>query len=65
MTGPEALTPAERRVAELAGAGHSNSEIATKLHLARKTVEGHLARVYRKLEVRSRDQLAEHLTDGA
>ena len=65
MTGPDALTPAERRVAGLAGAGRSNSEIATELHLARKTVEGHLARVYRKLEVRSREQLADHLTDGS
>lgn len=65
MTGPDALTPAERHVAGLAGAGRSNSEIATELHLARKTVEGHLARVYRKLEVRSREQLADHLTDGS
>ncbi|MGA3219599.1 MAG: LuxR C-terminal-related transcriptional regulator [Acidimicrobiales bacterium] len=64
MTGPHALTPAEWRVAELAAAGRSNSEIASQLHLARKTVEGHLARVYRKLEVRSREQLADHLTDG-
>ena len=64
MTGPHALTPAEWRVAEQAAAGRSNSEIASQLHLARKTVEGHLARAYRKLEVRSREQLADHLTDG-
>ncbi len=63
MTGPHALTPAEWRVAEQAAAGRSNSEIASQLHLARKTVEGHLARAYRKLEVRSREQLADHLTD--
>ena len=64
IIGPAALTPAERRVAELAGAGRSNSEIASQLHLARKTVEGHLARVYRKLEVRSREQLTDQLTNG-
>ena len=62
LTGPDALTPAERRVAALAAAGQSNSEIASQLFLAKKTVEGHLARVYRKLGARSRQQLAEHLT---
>jgi DNA-binding CsgD family transcriptional regulator len=62
LTGPDALTPAERRVAALAAGGQSNSEIASQLFLAKKTVEGHLARVYRKLGVPSRQELAEHLT---
>jgi DNA-binding CsgD family transcriptional regulator len=61
LTGLEALTPAERRVAALATEGDTNGEIAAKLFLAEKTVEGHLASVYRKLGVRSRRQLGQHL----
>ena len=57
LTGLESLTPAERRVAAMASAGNTNAEIAAKLFLAEKTVEGHLASVYRKLGVRSRRQL--------
>jgi DNA-binding NarL/FixJ family response regulator len=48
--GVEALTPAESRVAELAGAGHSNRTIASLLHLSERTVENHLRRVYQKLD---------------
>ncbi len=57
MTGPEALTPSERRVAELARAGLSNPAIARKLVITRKTVEWHLSKAYAKLQVRSRDEL--------
>jgi DNA-binding CsgD family transcriptional regulator len=57
LSGLESLTPAERRVAAMASAGNTNAEIAAKLFLAEKTVEGHLASVYRKLGVRSRRQL--------
>jgi DNA-binding CsgD family transcriptional regulator len=53
-----ALTPAERRVAELAGAGATNREIAASCYLSVKTVEATLSRVYRKLAVRSRTELA-------
>lgn len=52
------LTPRERLVANLVGAGLSNREIAAELVLSPKTVEFHLGRIYRKLELRSRGQLA-------
>ena len=55
------LTATERRVAELAAAGHRNDEIAALAFLSVKTVEANLTRVYRKLGVRSRHQLAERL----
>ncbi len=58
MTGWEALTPAEARVAELATDGTTNQEIARALFVTEKTVEGHLARVYRKLGIRSRALLS-------
>jgi DNA-binding CsgD family transcriptional regulator len=57
LTGSEALTPAERRVTELAAIGQSNSRIAEILFVTEKTVEGHLARAYQKLGIRSRRQL--------
>jgi DNA-binding CsgD family transcriptional regulator/tetratricopeptide (TPR) repeat protein len=56
--GVHALTPAERRVAELAGSGATNREIAAACYLSVKTVEATLSRVYRKLSVRSRTELA-------
>lgn len=52
-----ALTDAERRVAELAALGHTNLEIAGKLYITVSTVEQHLTRVYRKLNVRKRTEL--------
>ena len=52
------LTPTELQVAELAGAGLRNSEIAARMFLSGKTVEANLSRVYRKLGVRSRTELA-------
>jgi len=52
------LTPVERRVAELVAAGRTNREVATALFLSTRTVEGHLSRVYGKLGVRSRVELA-------
>jgi DNA-binding CsgD family transcriptional regulator len=57
-TGADALTASERRVAQLAAAGSSNKEIAQELFVTVKTVEMHLSRVYRKLEISSRAQLA-------
>lgn len=56
--GVESLTPSERRVAEMAAEGHSNREIAQSLFLTVKTVETHLSHAYRKLDIRSRRELA-------
>ncbi|WP_349637113.1 helix-turn-helix transcriptional regulator [Streptomyces sp. RerS4] len=56
--GPGALTEAEARLARLVGAGASNQEAAAKLFVSVKTVEARLTRIYQKLDVRSRAQLA-------
>jgi DNA-binding CsgD family transcriptional regulator len=58
---PGALTPAQRRVAELAASGLSNKEIARRLFVAVHTVEVHLTNAYAKVGVRSRAQLARYL----
>ncbi len=58
LSGPESLTPSERRVAELAAAGHTNRAIAQQLFVSLRTVETHLTHVYQKLDVSSRSQLA-------
>jgi DNA-binding CsgD family transcriptional regulator len=51
------LTPAERRVAELAAAGRSNRQIANALFVTVKAVEWHLGNTYRKLDARGRSDL--------
>ncbi|MFB8084981.1 LuxR C-terminal-related transcriptional regulator [Streptomyces sp. NPDC055992] len=56
------LTSAEQRCAELAAAGASNRDIATTLTVSIKTVEATLTRVYRKLGLHSRFQLAHTVT---
>lgn len=56
--GAESLTPQELQVAMLAGSGHRNREIAGQLFVSEKTVEAHLGRVFRKLGLRSRTELA-------
>jgi DNA-binding CsgD family transcriptional regulator len=61
VTGSGALTPAERRIAELAAQGTANRDIAEGLFLTLKTVENHLTAVYRKLGISSRTQLADRL----
>jgi DNA-binding CsgD family transcriptional regulator len=54
----EALTPTERRVAELVAEGRPTKVVAGELFVSVKTVEGHLSRIYAKLGVRSRAELA-------
>jgi DNA-binding CsgD family transcriptional regulator len=59
-----ALTPSERRIAELVAEGRTNGEVAATLVLSVHTVEAALTSVYRKLDVRSRTEMARKL-DGA
>lgn len=55
------LTPTEEQIAELVAAGMTNREVAATLFVTPKTVESALTRVYRKLGVRSRTELARKL----
>jgi DNA-binding CsgD family transcriptional regulator len=59
------LTPREREVAALVAEGLSNREIADRLVISERTVEGHVERVLGKLEFRSRGQIAIWLATGA
>jgi DNA-binding CsgD family transcriptional regulator len=69
LDGPNALTPSERRVAELAAAGMQNREIAQALFVTTKTVGTHLAHIYQKLGLsgqQARERLADRLqADGS
>lgn len=59
------LTPAERRIAELVAEGMRNREIGQTLFMSVGTVEAHLTRIYRKLGIRSRSELARLVSDGS
>jgi DNA-binding CsgD family transcriptional regulator len=64
-TGVEALTPSERRVADLAAKGRTTRQIASALFVTPKTVEFHLRHIYRKLDVpSSRAELTRALRPG-
>jgi DNA-binding NarL/FixJ family response regulator len=58
------LTDAERRVAALVAGGRTNREVAAQLFTTVGTVEVHLTRIYRKLGVRSRTDLARQVAEG-
>jgi DNA-binding CsgD family transcriptional regulator len=59
--GWDSLTPSELDVVRLIGEGMSNKEIAARLFISPRTVQAHLSHVYRKLQVRSRLELARDL----
>jgi DNA-binding CsgD family transcriptional regulator len=59
---PDALTQTEQRVATLVAEGRTNREVAALLVVSERTVEGHLSRIYAKVGVRSRAELAHRLT---
>jgi DNA-binding NarL/FixJ family response regulator len=55
------LTPSEQRVAELAASGMKNRDVAASLFISPKTVEANLARIYRKLGIKSRAELGRYM----
>ena len=65
LSGAGVLTPSERRVAQIAAEGSTNKEIAQALFVTVKTVEMHLGRVYRKLDIDSRRELSAALASRA
>ena len=65
LVGPESLTPAELRVVRMAADGLTNQRIADDLFVTLKTVEGHLAKAYRKLGIDGRQDLSEALASRA
>lgn len=65
ILGPESLTRREREVAELAARGHTASQIGERLFIGTRTVESHLANIYPKLGVTSKQDLVAKAADLA
>ena len=61
LSGRDALTPSERRVARMAAEGLTNREIAQALFVTMRTVEVHLTHAYQELDISSREQLPQAL----
>ena len=57
------LSPREVEILRLIALGYTSAEIAAKLHLSRRTVETHRARVFQKLELRTRAELVRFALD--
>jgi DNA-binding NarL/FixJ family response regulator len=64
LSGVEALTPAEHRVAILAADGLTNREIAEQLYVTQRTVETHLTHAFQKLDIASRSELVSRLGES-
>jgi DNA-binding CsgD family transcriptional regulator len=56
------LTPREAQISQLVAQGATNREVAEQLFVSRATVEYHLRKVFAKLGVKSRTQLADRIT---
>jgi DNA-binding NarL/FixJ family response regulator len=58
------LSETEKRIAALVAAAQANKQVAAELHVTVRTVESNLTRIYRKLGIRSRSQLAAQFPRG-
>lgn len=58
------LTNREQQVAAVAAQGYSAQRVASILSLSKRTVEGHIASIYGKLGISSRDELIDHMKEN-